>query len=347
MPPCGTGADPRFERRRNDERCELAGDEPAGRRGGTLLHATVAGEVRHREALRRALGAEMETGLQLDGHRNARQRGKRARLHDRPGVGPDRHRDSGRRGERRGPAARREQHAIARDQTLARPHAGDAIPLTHDLECRDVLADLHSAEVRECSESRERLDRIAVTVLRAEAATDQIVGADTRNETLDLGTLDHLDVHADALVERDRRAELFEALPCLRDEEIAALLEVMPRAGAVLEGTPERDSELRQTDIELVVELVADAAEAALARPLPQLASLEEDDIALAALGQEEGRGAADDSAADDDRRRGRHSASSSKRSLPSCSTILPKHGRAWVKPTIHFSLTARGRIAF
>jgi hypothetical protein len=57
---------------------------------------------------------------------------------------------------------------------------------------------------------------------------------------------------------------------------------------------------------------MADAAEAALARPLPQLIALDEQDIALAALGEEECRRAADDATADDDGRRARYSPTSS-----------------------------------
>jgi hypothetical protein len=57
---------------------------------------------------------------------------------------------------------------------------------------------------------------------------------------------------------------------------------------------------------------MADPAEAALAGPLPQLIPLEQDDIVLAAFGQEERGGAPDDTAAQDDRRGARYSATSS-----------------------------------
>jgi hypothetical protein len=57
---------------------------------------------------------------------------------------------------------------------------------------------------------------------------------------------------------------------------------------------------------------MADPAEAALAGPLPQVIPLEQDDIVLAAFGEEERRGAPDDTAPDDDRRGARYSATSS-----------------------------------
>jgi hypothetical protein len=56
---------------------------------------------------------------------------------------------------------------------------------------------------------------------------------------------------------------------------------------------------------------MADATEAALAGPLAELTPLEQDDIVLAALGEEERDGAADDPATDDDGRRA-YSATSS-----------------------------------
>ena len=75
MPPGRTRPDPGLERSWHDELAELAGDERRGRRAGTLLDATVGGEVRHREALSRALGPEVEAGFPLDGHR---ERGRAA-----------------------------------------------------------------------------------------------------------------------------------------------------------------------------------------------------------------------------------------------------------------------------
>ena len=53
-------------------------------------------------------------------------------------------------------------------------------------------------------------------------------------------------------------------------------------------------------------------AEAAFAGPLPQLIPLEQDDIVLAAFGEEERGGAPDDTAADDDGRGADYSATSS-----------------------------------
>ncbi len=69
--------------------------------------------------------------------------------------------------------------------------------------------------------------------------------------------------------------------------------------------------------------------------------------VALAALGEKERRRATDDAAADDDGRGRRYSATSSKRSFPSCSRMRPKRGTSCVKPTIHRSEIARGRITF
>src|SRR6185503_8444251 len=109
--------------------------------------------------------------------RNARQRWVRARLHDRPRVWPDRHGDAGGRGERGGPAAGREQHALARDDAVRGPHSGHAVAVAHDLERGDTLADLHATELRRTGESRERLDGIAVAVLGAEAPAGEVVGA--------------------------------------------------------------------------------------------------------------------------------------------------------------------------
>ena len=57
---------------------------------------------------------------------------------------------------------------------------------------------------------------------------------------------------------------------------------------------------------------MADPAETALAGPLPELVPLEQDDIVLAALGEEEGRGAPDDTAANDDGRDAGYSDTSS-----------------------------------
>jgi hypothetical protein len=53
-------------------------------------------------------------------------------------------------------------------------------------------------------------------------------------------------------------------------------------------------------------------AEAAFAGPLPQLIPLEQDDIVLAAFGEEERGGAPDDTAADDDGRGACYPATSS-----------------------------------
>ena len=61
------------------------------------------------------------------------------------------------------------------------------------------------------------------------------------------------------------------------------------------------------------------------------------------ALGEEVRGGGADDAAAHDDGAQG----SSSNVYLPSCWPIRPNRGRSCVKPTIHFSSTARGRMTF
>src|SRR6185436_7355168 len=186
MAPRGTRTDPWLERLRNDERRELSGNVGSGRRARTLLDPAVAREIRHREALRGALWPEVETGLPFDRHRNARQRWVWARLHDRPRVRPDRHGDAGGRGEQGGPAAGREQNALARDDALRRPHSGHAVAVAHDLERGDTLADLHTAQLRRPGEPRERLDGIAVAVLGAEAPAGEVAGADARHEPLDL-----------------------------------------------------------------------------------------------------------------------------------------------------------------
>jgi hypothetical protein len=57
---------------------------------------------------------------------------------------------------------------------------------------------------------------------------------------------------------------------------------------------------------------MADPAQAALAGPLPELVPLQQDDIVLAAFGEEERGGAPDDTAANDDGRCAGYSATSS-----------------------------------
>jgi hypothetical protein len=57
---------------------------------------------------------------------------------------------------------------------------------------------------------------------------------------------------------------------------------------------------------------MADPAQAALTGPLPELVPLEQDDIVLAAFGEEERGGAPDDTAANDDGRCAGYSATSS-----------------------------------
>src|SRR5438445_134922 len=107
----------------------------------------------------------------------------------------------------------------------------------------------------------------------------------------------------------------------------------MSRAGALLEGPPERDRELRHPHVELVDELVADAAEAARRRPRAKTVAFEDEDVALAALRQEKCRGRSDHACPDDHRRGGAreigHPGSSSKRSLPSTSVMRPNRGRS------------------
>src|SRR5258705_3063023 len=186
MTPCRARTEPGLERRWNDERRELAGYEGRGRRARTLLDPPIAGEVRHREALRRTLRPEVETGLPFDRQRDTRQRRVWARLHDRSRVRPDRHRDACGRGEPGGPAAGRKQDALTGDDAIGGAHAGHAIALAHDLERVNALTDLHATELCRRRESRERLDGVAVPILRAEAATREVVGADARHETLDL-----------------------------------------------------------------------------------------------------------------------------------------------------------------
>jgi hypothetical protein len=78
-------------------------------------------------------------------------------------------------------------------------------------------------------------------------------------------------------------------------------MEVVARPGDVIEAAPERERQLGHAHVELVDELRADAAEAALARPAPELTALQQHDVGLAALREEvRGRGA-DDATADDD----------------------------------------------
>ncbi len=122
----------------------------------------------------------------------------------------------------------------------------------------------------------------------------------------------------------------------------------MRAAGGRVELTPELRRDLRQPDIELVRELVPDAAEPALRCAGAEDVALDEDDISLTTLAEEEGGRNTDDAATDDEGRRAvrdGQSASSVKRYVPSTLVTVPKRGRSCVKPTIHCSSTARLRI--
>ena len=93
---------------------------------------------------------------------------------------------------------------------------------------------------------------------------------------------------------------------------------------------------------------MTDAAEATFRGAGPEGPLLEDDNIGLAALGEEERGRDADDAPADDERRRAvrdAQSASSVNRSLPSRLLMVPNRGRSWVKPTSQCSSTARARI--
>src|SRR5260221_2451971 len=119
-------------------------------------------------------------------------------------------------------------------------------------------------------------------------------------------------------------------------------------AGERIEVSPELRRELRHPDVELVDELVADPAKAALRRARPERRLLEDHDVRLAPLAEEERRRNPDDPTTDDERRRAvrdAQSASSVNAYFPSMLVTVPKRGLSWVKPTIHRSSAARARI--
>src|SRR5438034_6427924 len=192
---------------------------------------------------------------------------------------------------------------------------------------------------------------VAVPVARAEPAAEDIVRADPGNELRDLDTIHHADRSAHALVEGHRLAELRDTLLRVRDEQVAALLEIMPRAGAVFKVAPKRRRQLGHANVELVDKLMTDAPESALRRAGAELVALDDEDVALAAVAEEERGGGSHDATPDDDRRRSAREigqpATSSNRNLPSASEMRPNRGRSWVKPTIHRSSIARRRISF
>ena len=168
------------------------------------------------------------------------------------------------------------------------------------------------------AEPGEGRERVAVSIAFAEPSAAQVVDAHPRDELADADPVDHLDRHAEPLVERERPPQLRHALLRLGDEQVAALGEIVARAGALFELAPEGGRELRETHVELVDELVTDAAEPAFRRARAETIALEEQDVRLPALAEEERRGDAHDPAPDDDRRRGPREvdqeASSSKR---------------------------------
>src|SRR5438309_3478318 len=350
MPPSGAGAHPGLERWWDLERRELAREDLRSVRGSLFL-AAVGRDVRHREALGGAFRAEVEARLPLDHERDARQPRQQTRLHDRAPVWPDRDRHRGRRRERGGPAPGRDQDAIRADVAARGAHPGDAFAFAKKRLDRDALAEGRPVELRGGREAGERGERVSVPVACAESTAEDIVGADSGNELGDLHAIHHANRGAHALVEVHRLAELRDTLLRVGEEEVAPLLEVVARAGAVFEVPPERRRELRHTDVELVDELMTDAAEAAFRRPRAELIALEDQHIPLAAIAEKERGGRTDDATADDDRR-GRprkvgQSSTSSKRNLPSVSEMRPNRGRSCVKPTIHRSSIARRRISF
>src|SRR5439155_2555636 len=230
-------------------------------------------------------------------------------------------------------------------------YAGDAIAFAEKRLDSDALAERRAAQLRRGCESGKRRERVAVPVARAEPAAEDVVRADPRNQLRDLDAIHHADRGTHALVERHRLAELRDTLLGVGDEQVAALLEIVTRAGAVFEVAPERGRELGHSDVELVDELMTDAAESALRRPRTELVALEHEDVPLAAVAEKERRGRADDATADDDRGGGPRKigqpSTSSKRNLPPTSEIRPNRGRSCVKPTIHRSSIARRRISF
>ena len=125
---------------------------------------------------------------------------------------------------------------------------------------------------------------------------------------LDLGQVDHLDVHADALVHRQRRLELAQALRGARDEQVATLLEVVCASGDGLRTTARtrRRASIAARRARRRTDGGCRRARRCSSR-CPSCSRSSSTHVVLAALGEEERRGAADDAAADDDGGGGRH----------------------------------------
>jgi DNA primase len=167
---------------------------------------------------------------------------------------------------------------------------GQALQRYRERDDRRALYDLLAASIETTVDSRLRLER-----------TREIVDAHARNELRDLNAREHPHRETAPLVHRERLAQRVEALRRLGEEEVAALLEGMRAAGERVELAPEGAREQRQAHVELVRELVTDAAEPTAAGPRPQAVALEEQHVALAAVRQEVRGGRAHDPAADDD----------------------------------------------
>src|SRR6267378_2552886 len=157
-----------------------------------------------------------------------------------------------RRGERRGPATRRDEDVVRAYVTARGAHPGDAVALAKKRLDRDSLAKGRTLELRGGREARERGQRVTVPIARAESTAEDVIRADPGNELRDLHAADHANGGAHALVQRHRLAQLRQTSLGVCDEEVAALLEIVARAGAVFEVAPERGRELRHADVELV-----------------------------------------------------------------------------------------------
>src|SRR3989442_1057484 len=262
MAPGRPRAHPWLERRRHLERLERGGVR-ARRSSGSFLDASVGGEVGHREARRALFRPEGDPGPPLEAERDLGERRQRPGFHDRPPVRPDRHARGGVRADPRRPAPRRYEDALATHVAVGGAHADDAIALAQERGHRAALHEMSARGPPRRAEPGDGRERIAVPIALAEPSAAQVVDADLGDELADPDPVDHLDRHAEPLVERERPAQLRHALLRLRDEEVAALGEVVARAGAVFELAPEGGRELRETHVELVDELVTDAAESA------------------------------------------------------------------------------------
>src|SRR5258708_7482787 len=201
---------------------------------------------------------------------------------------PDRYGHARARRERGGPRAGREEDAIGADLSVARARTRDATVLGKQGVDANALDQPYALGRGGRHEPPERLHRRAVAVARAKPAALQIVGADAGYEPGDPFAPDHLDLDAELPVERQRIAERRQALVGLGEEEVAVLFELVRAARERAALAPELGRELREAHVELVNDLMADAAEPALRGAGAEGPLLEGDHIGLAALGDEE-----------------------------------------------------------